>query len=163
MGSPGKPGNCHFWNFGSRISPTLVRGQLVQPGSQDWLDMTGTYQHRNQPANEAGIWRARAHVTPDADAQQHHQAPVEKTRRLWDLGIEDFLRKRRDEEPDAFEMQHYPLANGDNTCWMNAVLQAILSVLMDLRDNPTILQAGTTEAAYSIFMCAFAELAHASG
>lgn len=143
------------------ISPTLVRGQLVQPGSQDWLDMTGTYQHRNQPANEAGIWRARAHVTPDVDAQQHHQAPVEKTRRLWDLGIEDFLRKRRDEEPDAFEMQHYPLANGDNTCWMNAVLQAILSVLMDLRDNPTILQAGTTEAAYSIFMCAFAELAHA--
>jgi hypothetical protein len=42
---------------------------------------------------------------------------------------------------------------------MNAVLQAVMSVLMDLRDNPAKLEFGTTEAAHSIFLCAFDELA----
>jgi hypothetical protein len=117
-------------------------------------DATSTYRHYSQPTNEQGIWRARRvdGFAPVVDA-------IDKSKVLWDLGIEEFLRKQRDAEADAFELQHPPLVNDDNTCWMNAVLQAVMSVLMDLRDNPTQLEVGTTEAAHSIFLCAFDELA----
>jgi hypothetical protein len=115
-----------------------------------------TYRHHNQPTSEEGIWKARAHEsTPIVDN-------IDKATKLWDTGVEEFLRKRRDGEHDAFEMDHRPLTNGDNTCWMNAVLQSILSILVDLKDTPAVLEVGTTEIAHSIFLCSFGELAFTS-
>jgi hypothetical protein len=143
------------------ISPSLVCGQQVQVASHSWLerdpdcDATWIYRHHSQPTDEQGMWRARR-----VDGVAPLVGAIETSKVLWDLGVEEFLRKQRDAEADAFELQHPPLVNdADNTCWMNAVLQAVMSVLMDLRDNPAELEFGTTEAAHSIFMCAFDELA----
>ena len=46
----------------------------------------------------------------------------------------------------------------DNSCWMNAVLQATLSTLVQLRDRPIQLQSGSTRDAHEIFLCGFKEM-----
>ena len=119
--------------------------------------ITGTYRHQNQPANEAGLWKSKLRLAVAAPAVETITHPDE----LWADATEQYLLRQRDGQPTGcmFEMMHRPLTNGDNTCWMNAVLQALLSVLMDLKDTPAKLEYGTTEAAHSIFLCAFDELA----
>jgi hypothetical protein len=109
------------------FSPSVVSGQAVRAGSCAHLQHecpeagVQTYAHTSQPVTEEGLWQARVRTT------DHFEGPME---RFWSDTVEAFLSNRRNTEPNDVDMETSDtdfipprLANSNNSCWMNAVLQ----------------------------------------
>ena len=109
------------------FSPSVVSGQVVRAGSCAHLQHecleagVWTYAHTSQPVTEEGLWQARVRTT------DHSEEPME---RFWSNTVEGFLSNRRNSEPNDVDMETSDtdfipprLANSNNSCWMNAVLQ----------------------------------------
>ena len=108
-------------------SPSVVSGQVVRAGlcahlQHECLEAgVRTYAHTSQPVTEEGLWQARVRTT------DHSEEPME---RFWSNTVEGFLSNRRNSEPNDVDMETSDtdfipprLANSNNSCWMNAVLQ----------------------------------------
>jgi hypothetical protein len=81
-----------------------------------------TYEHSSLPINEKGLWLARPRTSSE---------PESAMEAFWSNTVEDFLNDRRTADPNDAPTQFVPpqLANGNNSCWMNAVLQVLTQPL----------------------------------